>query len=91
VNHDDPDNEKTSGNPHGSTANEPPVAPASVSPSSPIIGIGASAGEIEACEHFSRQLRAERRIAFVLAPHLDPGRAMPLMGILQRREEKSAT
>ena len=50
----------------------------------PIVGIGASAGGLEAFEHFFRSVPASPGMAFVLVPHLDPGHASILTEILQR-------
>jgi two-component system, chemotaxis family, CheB/CheR fusion protein len=50
----------------------------------PIIGIGASAGGLEAFELFFKTMPAESGMAFVLVPHLDPGHASMLSEILQR-------
>jgi two-component system, chemotaxis family, CheB/CheR fusion protein len=50
----------------------------------PIVGIGASAGGLEAFEQFFRSVPAESGMAFVLVPHLDPGHASILTEILQR-------
>jgi len=50
----------------------------------PIIGIGASAGGLEAFELFFKSLPADCGMAFVLVPHLDPGHASMLSDILQR-------
>jgi two-component system CheB/CheR fusion protein len=50
----------------------------------PIIGIGASAGGLEAFEIFFRTIPADSGMAFVLVPHLDPGHASMLSEILQR-------
>jgi len=50
----------------------------------PIIGIGASAGGLEAFELFFKTMPAESGMAFVLVPHLDPGHASMLSDILQR-------
>jgi two-component system CheB/CheR fusion protein len=50
----------------------------------PIIGIGASAGGLEAFELFFRTMPADSGMAFVLIPHLDPGHASMLSDILQR-------
>ncbi len=50
----------------------------------PIIGIGASAGGLEAFELFFKTMPADRNMAFVLVPHLDPGHASMLSDILQR-------
>ena len=50
----------------------------------PIIGIGASAGGLEAFEQFFRFMQPDSGMAFVLIPHLDPGHASMLTEILQR-------
>ncbi len=50
----------------------------------PIIGIGASAGGLEAFELFFKTMPAECGMAFVLIPHLDPGHESLLSEILQR-------
>ena len=50
----------------------------------PIVGLGASAGGLEAFEHFFRNVPRESGLAFVVVPHLDPGHASILTEILQR-------
>ncbi|MFZ2196270.1 MAG: chemotaxis protein CheB, partial [Thermodesulfovibrionales bacterium] len=50
----------------------------------PIVGIGASAGGLEAFEQFFRIVPSESGMAFVLVSHLDPGHASMLTEILQR-------
>jgi len=50
----------------------------------PVVGIGASAGGLEAFEAFFRACPADTGMAFVLVPHLDPGHASFLTEILQR-------
>ena len=50
----------------------------------PIIGIGASAGGLEAYEVFFRTCPVDSGMAFVLVPHLDPGHESLLREILQR-------
>ncbi len=50
----------------------------------PIVGIGASAGGLEAFEAFFRACPADTGMAFVLVPHLDPGHESLLTEILQR-------
>ncbi|MGE5472377.1 MAG: chemotaxis protein CheB [Bacteroidota bacterium] len=50
----------------------------------PVVGIGASAGGLEAFEQFFRHIRPDSGMAFVLVPHLDPGHASMLDDILQR-------
>jgi two-component system, chemotaxis family, CheB/CheR fusion protein len=50
----------------------------------PVVGLGASAGGLEAFEHFFRSVPPGSGMAFVLVPHLDPGHASILTEILQR-------
>jgi two-component system, chemotaxis family, CheB/CheR fusion protein len=57
-----------------------PVAAATFS----IVGIGASAGGLEAFEHFFGNLPPVTGMAYVLVPHLDPGHDSILTEILQR-------
>ncbi|MDO8292108.1 MAG: chemotaxis protein CheB [Gallionella sp.] len=49
-----------------------------------IVGIGASAGGLEAFEQFFRKVPADSGMAFVLVSHLDPSHASILTEILQR-------
>jgi two-component system CheB/CheR fusion protein len=49
-----------------------------------IVGIGASAGGLEAFESFFRACPVDTGMAFVLVPHLDPGHESLLTEILQR-------
>ncbi len=50
----------------------------------PIVGLGASAGGLEAFEQFFRGVPKDCGMAFVLVPHLDPDHASMLTEILQR-------
>ncbi len=50
----------------------------------PIVGMGASAGGLEAFEQFFRSMPPDSGMAFVLAPHLDPDHSSLLSEILQR-------
>jgi len=50
----------------------------------PIVGIGASAGGLEALESFFRACPSDTGMAFVLVPHLDPDHHSQLANILQR-------
>ena len=50
----------------------------------PIIGIGASAGGLEAFELFFKTMPVDSGMAFVLVSHLDPSHASMLSEILQR-------
>ncbi|TVT56340.1 MAG: SAM-dependent methyltransferase [Sedimenticola thiotaurini] len=49
-----------------------------------IVGIGASAGGLEAFEQFFRSMPTDSGLAFVLVSHLDPSHASLLTEILQR-------
>ncbi|HMK48978.1 MAG TPA: chemotaxis protein CheB, partial [Thermodesulfovibrionales bacterium] len=49
-----------------------------------IVGIGASAGGLEAFEQFFRNMPAESGMAFVLIPHLDPTHKSIMTDLLQR-------
>ncbi|KAF3997761.1 SAM-dependent methyltransferase [Glaciimonas immobilis] len=53
----------------------------------PIVGIGASAGGLEAFELFFRPVPANCGMAFILISHLDPDHASLLTEILQRTTE----
>jgi len=69
----------------GQQVADQPMAAASPSPRPfPVIGIGASAGGLEAYEQFFRSVPPDSGMAFVLVPHLDPGHASILTEILQR-------
>ena len=50
----------------------------------PIVGLGASAGGLEAFEQFFRSVPPDSGMAFVLVSHLDPSHASILTEILQR-------
>ena len=57
----------------------------------PIVGIGASAGGLEAFEQFFRHIPADTGMAFVLVSHLDPNHASMLTEILQRTTSMPVT
>jgi two-component system CheB/CheR fusion protein len=59
-----------------------PVPPASVL--FPIVGIGASAGGLEALEHFLSRVPKNSGLAFVIVQHLDPTRKGIMPELLQR-------
>jgi two-component system CheB/CheR fusion protein len=63
-----------------------PVAPAKNVPNAPfpIVGMGASAGGLEAFEQFFRNVPPDCGMAFVLVSHLDPSHVSILTEILQR-------
>ncbi|HEY8097625.1 MAG TPA: chemotaxis protein CheB [Methylobacter sp.] len=50
----------------------------------PVVGLGASAGGLEAFEQFFRHVPADTGMAFVLVSHLDPSHGSILTEILQR-------
>ena len=50
----------------------------------PIVGIGASAGGLEACSEFFNQLPTSTGMAFVLVQHLDPSHKSMLTELLSR-------
>lgn len=50
----------------------------------PIVGIGASAGGLEACSEFFSQLPSNTGMAFVLVQHLDPSHKSMLTELLSR-------
>src|SRR5881394_4087913 len=58
------------------------TSPASVS--FPIVGIGASAGGLEALEHFLSRVPRDSGMAFVIVQHLDPTRKGIMPELLQR-------
>ena len=61
-------------------------APASeMRPGFPIVGIGASAGGLEALEAFFKAMPADSGIGFVLVVHLDPTHISILPELLQKR------
>ena len=50
----------------------------------PIVGIGASAGGLEAFEEFFNNMPSDSGMAFVLVPHLDPSHSSILPELLKR-------
>ncbi len=50
----------------------------------PIVGIGASAGGLEAFEQFFKHMPSNAGIAFVLIPHLDPSHASMMTDLIRR-------
>jgi chemotaxis methyl-accepting protein methylase len=67
-------------------AKSPPkeTAPRQEKPAFPIVGIGASAGGLEALEQFLRQVPEGCGMAFVIVQHLDPTHKGILPELLQR-------
>jgi two-component system, chemotaxis family, CheB/CheR fusion protein len=74
--------------PSGRGASEPSQAQAAVKPSArltfPVVGIGASAGGLEAFSQLLRELPADTGMAFVLIQHLDPRHESRLPDVLSR-------
>ncbi|PXW95240.1 two-component system CheB/CheR fusion protein [Sphaerotilus hippei] len=62
----------------------PAPAPAPAPARFPIVGLGASAGGLEALEQFFRVMPADSGMGFVVVQHLDPSHASILSEILQR-------
>ena len=60
------------------------VAPGKSSESFPIVGIGASAGGLEASTEFLKNLPSDTGMAFVFVQHLAPGQESLLTDILAR-------
>ncbi len=67
----------------GKVVRAKPSAPPA-SDSFPIIGIGASAGGLEALEHFLSHVPKDSGMAFVIVQHLDPTRKGIMPELLQR-------
>src|SRR5438552_12099959 len=59
-------------------------APETSTPTFPIVGIGASAGGLEAFTHLLEHLPADTGMGFVLVQHLDPDHESALVQILAR-------
>jgi two-component system, chemotaxis family, CheB/CheR fusion protein len=79
---------KTAGSKKRSPASRgaPPIAHSSLKGERPsyIVGMGASAGGLEAFETFFRSMPAESGMAFVLVPHLDPGHLSIMTELVQK-------
>src|SRR5215468_6460182 len=79
---------------HPSAMSEPPAMAASPSAKArriPIVGVGASAGGLEAFSELLRHLPARTGMAFVLVQHLDPTHGSVLKEILSRTTEMPVT
>src|SRR5215207_4584271 len=57
---------------------------AAVAPVSPVVGIGASAGGIEALKSLVPAIEADSGLAYVIVQHLDPDRESVLAQLLSR-------
>jgi two-component system CheB/CheR fusion protein len=77
---------KTPGPVQGKNGRRKPAPPKKTHPENqfPVIGIGASAGGLEAFELFFKDLPADSGMAYLLVSHLDPSHASMLAEILQR-------
>ncbi len=75
---------KTSPKTKGALEPAPAVLPRKKNRSFPIIGIGASAGGLEAFEMFFRNMPENSGMAFVLVPHLDPKHISILPDLIQK-------
>jgi two-component system CheB/CheR fusion protein len=65
-------------------ASEPAIAAQNVSARFPVVGIGASAGGLEAATIFLKELSTHLGMAYVLVLHLDPARESKVAEILAR-------
>ncbi len=65
----------------------PEISASSAGVSFPIVGIGASAGGLDALDQFLRHVPAHSGMAFVIVQHLDPTRKGILQALLQRATE----
>ena len=63
---------------------EQPPGPRAPDPAVPVVGIGASAGGLEALERFLRNVPPGSGLAFVIIQHLDPTREGMMVELLQR-------
>ena len=61
-----------------------PQPPEVAVPRFPIVGLGASAGGLEAFEKFFRLMPADSTMAFVLVQHLDPRHASVMAELLSK-------
>ncbi len=67
------------------TATPEPETPISRDPSTPVIGIGASAGGLEALRAFLEPARLPTGMAYVIVQHLDPNHESMLADLLGRQ------
>ncbi len=79
-----PENLESRPTPKSQTTQEFQPAPELHTTGFPIVGIGASAGGLEAFEQFFRKVPPDSGMAFVLVSHLDPSHTSILTEILQR-------
>jgi two-component system CheB/CheR fusion protein len=79
------DSPRAKGGQAAAKASKPAVAGATAAQDRfPIVGLGASAGGLEAFEQFFRAMPVDSGMGFVLVQHLDPSHASILTEILQR-------
>ena len=74
----------TSPEPDRAATSESPVPLVPALPLVPVVGVGASAGGLEALERFFSMVPATCGVAFVVVQHLDPTRKGMLADILQK-------
>ena len=72
------------GRPNSKNPRAPVASARSVAADFPIVGVGASAGGLEAFTRLLKRLPADTGMAFVLVQHLDPDHASALTQILAR-------
>ena len=70
---------------------EPPEDQAARGTAHPVVGIGASAGGLEAFRLLLKSLPADTGLAFVLVQHLDPGHESMLTSLLSKATEMPVT
>ncbi len=63
---------------------KPPAQKKTASGNFPIVGIGASAGGLEALQVFVKRMASDSGMAFVVVSHLDPGHASMMADLLRR-------
>src|SRR5262249_41662842 len=74
---------KKPGNPGKSSSAAAPQT--ETAKSFPIVGVGASAGGLEAFTELLKSLRPKPGMAFVLVPHLDPSHESAMTELLSRK------
>ncbi|HEY2250765.1 MAG TPA: chemotaxis protein CheB, partial [Planctomycetaceae bacterium] len=67
---------------HADALGADPVAPSSDGRHFPVVGIGASAGGLEALKKLFGEMPASSGMAFVVVPHLDPTHESLMVGLL---------
>src|SRR5262245_699798 len=73
------------------TSDRKGVARRSVPKEVQVVGIGASAGGLDAFKKFLREMPVESGLAFVLIPHLDPTHASMMVDLLARETAMAVT